>query len=166
MKDFSMLKEMEFNREKGALLYRGVRYLLIRPETIVAFQKYVEERMGVEAKDAMFTGGFEGGRLSTERYMKEFNFGPEEILKFMCSMGTALGWGKMEWNRDGNKIVIRVYNSPFAESYGKSDRGVCHLIEGVFAGVGEVLFGKARSREIKCRAMGDEFCEIVVEAGE
>ncbi len=163
MKELNMLEEMEYDGRRGALLYKGVRYLLIRPETIVAFQKYVEERMGEKARDAMFAGGFEGGKLSTERYMKEFNLGPNEILDFMCSMGTALGWGRMEWEMDDGRIVVRVHNSPFAESFGKSSHGVCHLIEGVFAGVGQVIFGRAGSKETKCKAMGDEFCEIIVE---
>jgi predicted hydrocarbon binding protein len=157
---------MEYDRENGALLYRGVRYLLIRPETIIGFQKAVEDMSGESAKEAMFKGGFEGGRLSTVRYMEEFNLGPEEIMEFMCSMGGALGWGRMEWEYDDTRIVVRVYNSPFAEKYGISDHGVCHLIEGVFAGVGEVFFGSASSKEIKCVAMGDDFCEIVVEPKE
>jgi predicted hydrocarbon binding protein len=161
----NMLDEMEFDVENGALLYRGVRYLLIRPETIVGFQKVAEEEMGSKARDAMFIGGHTGGKLSAERYMKEFNLREEEILDFMCSMGTALGWGKMEWSENDDGIVVRVHNSPFAESYGEAKHGVCHLIEGVFAGIGEVFYGKARSEERRCRAMGDEFCEIVVRRG-
>jgi predicted hydrocarbon binding protein len=162
----NLLDEIEYEGDSGSLLYRGVRYLLIRPETIVGFQKHIEEKFGSDAaREAMFAGGFQGGKLSAERYMKEFKLEAKDVLEFMCSMGTALGWGKMEWSWDrmGDKIIVRVHNSPFARSYGSSERGVCYLVEGVFAGIGEVIFGGAKSEERKCVAKGDDFCEFVIQ---
>ena len=160
--EIKLVEEISYDKKSGGWYYKDIRYLFIRPETIVGIQKKVNEICG-EAKEALFSGGYTGGKLSAEKFTKELGLSEEEILAFMCYMGTQLGWGRMEWELHEEKFVIRVHNSPFAEAYGKSDEGVCHLIEGVFAGVGEIIFGKAVSEERLCKAKGDAYCEIVVE---
>ncbi|WP_048086661.1 V4R domain-containing protein [Ferroglobus placidus] len=160
--EIKLVEEISHDKESGGWYYKGIRYLLIRPETIIGIQKKVNEICG-ESKEALFSGGYTGGKLSAEKFAKELGLSKEEILAFMCSMGTQLGWGKMEWELREEKFVVRVHNSPFAEAYGNSTKGVCHLIEGVFAGVGEIIFGKAVSEERLCKAKGDDYCEIVVE---
>ena len=37
-----ILKELYFVQEKGGLFYKEVRYLLIRPETLITFQNRFE----------------------------------------------------------------------------------------------------------------------------
>ena len=44
--DNKIFKELKFVPEKGGFFYNEVRYLLIRPETLAAFQKAIEEEIG------------------------------------------------------------------------------------------------------------------------
>lgn len=163
----SILDELEFDAERGALLYKGVRYLLIRPETLHAFYQEVEEKIGEYAHAAMHRGGFTGGTLSAKKYREEFGLDARQSVEFMARMGTEIGWGKIEIARldlDARVLEITVACSPFALAHGPSKLGVCHLIRGVFAGLASDIFEcEVISREVKCRAMGDGQCRVVVE---
>ncbi len=159
---------MKFSRdgvrfEEGRIELKDIRYLLIRPETLASLHKSLLKEAGWEkARDIMMSGGYSGGRASAEKFTRELGLSGREIIEFMCDMGGFLGWGKMEGEMNERSMRIRVYDSPFAEAYGKSDRGVCHLIEGVFKGIGDIIFGDSISEEVRCIAKGDEYCEIEV----
>lgn len=155
---------LQFDIEEGELSYNGVRYLLIRPETIVRFQKEAEKIMGDRTSSAMSVGGYEGGSLSTKAYKERFDLNNREVAEFMCNMGSQLGWGKFKLVEMDDKLVVEVRNSPFAEEYGSSESAICHMIEGVMAGMGSTVLGSnVRSTEEKCRAKGDKVCRFVIE---
>ena len=167
MADNPILDELVYDQSSGALLYKGVRYLLIRPETIAGFQKAINESFGKEADDSFFEGGFTGGSLSTKKCKELHNFSDREIIEFMMNMGNQIGWGYFSlecYDPKAKRLRISVANSPFAQAYGKSSHGVCHLIRGVLAGMASILFGKdCNSTEIECRAKGDTRCLFVIE---
>lgn len=158
-------KNLTFDPKNGVLSFKGNRYILIRPETIVKFQKEVERVMGDKTSLAMSKGGYEGGSLSAMTYMKEFDLSKEGVVDYMCSMGSQLGWGAFSLAELSDaKLVVDVHNSPFAEKYGSSDGPVCHMIEGVIAGLGKiVLASNVKSCEVMCAAMGDDICRFLVE---
>ncbi|HEX9076369.1 MAG TPA: XylR N-terminal domain-containing protein, partial [Anaerolineae bacterium] len=89
----SILADLKFDAQRGALLYNDVRYLLIRPETLIAFQKAAEEKLGAGADQLLFAGGYTGGTLSARRYREVFGFSDEESVAFMAKMGMEIGWG-------------------------------------------------------------------------
>ncbi len=159
-----ILKEIQFNPEKGALFYKEVRYLLLRPETLAAFQKALEKEMGEKASEVLYQSGFQGGMLSSKRFREVFGLSDEEIIHFMVEMGCQIGWGRFELERfDGNQKVlsVKVYHSPFAESYGPSSEPICHMIRGVLGGMGSLVFGKEiQSKEVSCLARGDDYCRF------
>ena len=160
-----ILRELVFNSEKGGLFYRDVRYLLVRPETLAAFQKAIEKEIGEKASQILYQSGYEGGSLSSIRYREVFGFSDEEIIRFMVEMGPQIGWGRFELERfDVNKIlIIRVYHSPFAEGYGPSSKPVCHMIRGVLGGMASLVFRKEiESKEASCLARGDEYCRFEI----
>jgi predicted hydrocarbon binding protein len=161
-----ILKELVFNSEKGGLFYKEVRYLLVRPETLAAFQKAAEKEMGEKASNILYQSGFQGGTLSSKKYREVFGFSDEEIIRFMVEMGPQIGWGRFELERfDGNKktLIVRVYHSPFAEGYGPSSKPVCHMIRGVLAGMTSLVFRKEiESKEVSCLARGDEYCRFEI----
>ena len=169
MEENPILDALEYTADTGALYYKGVRYMLIRPETIAAFQKAVEASWGSEAAEKLFAGGFAGGRLSAEKYKRLHNFSDDDIIAFMLAMGGHIGWGRfrLEQYDPAEKILrVRVDNSPFAEAFGVSSRGVCHLIRGVLAGMAVGLFEtECTAREVECRSKGDDRCLFVVQAG-
>jgi predicted hydrocarbon binding protein len=161
-----ILKDMIFDESHGALSYKGVRYLLIRPETIAGFQKALHESCGEDPDEKFFSGGFQGGSLSAKKYRELYNFSDSEIIEFMMSMGGQIGWGRFRLERYDPKLKIlhvSVAHSPFAESYGKSTQGVCHLTRGVLCGMAAILFDQdCTATETECRARGDERCLFVV----
>jgi len=63
-----ILKHLSFNAEKGGLYFNEVRYLLIRPEVLVTFQKEIEQELGEKAQIILFRSGFQGGMLSSKKF--------------------------------------------------------------------------------------------------
>lgn len=164
--DNEILKELHFLQEKGGLFYKEVRYLLIRPETLISFQKAAEREIGLKANQILFESGFAGGTLSSRRFQEAYSFSDEEIVRFMISMGSQIGWGRFELEKFDpveKKMVIKVFHSPFAEAYGTSSSGVCHFIRGVIAGIASTIFqNKVKSKELSCLSKGDLFCRFEI----
>jgi len=164
----AILEALEFEGERGAISFKGVRYLLIRPETLAEFQKGLEERLGEEAGELLYRAGFAGGHLSTEKYKETFGYGDDEIVQFMMTMGGQIGWGKFqveEFNRKGKRLIVLVKSSPFAMAYGDSAHSVCHMTRGVMAGMAHILFGEdVAAAETQCLAKGDDLCRFLIEA--
>jgi hypothetical protein len=75
----SILDELEYDPASGALCYKDVRYLLIRPETIVGFQKAIEKQSQTAAIDALFQGGYQGGYLSAKKYKETQNLSNHKL---------------------------------------------------------------------------------------
>ncbi|CAB1083390.1 hypothetical protein D1AOALGA4SA_10960 [Olavius algarvensis Delta 1 endosymbiont] len=170
MSENQILDELVYESASGSLLYKGVRYLLIRPETLAGFQKALAETCGQKGGAALYDGGYAGGSLSAQKYKALHNFSDEEIVEFMMNMGNQIGWGNfslVSYDAPLKHLCVAVDDSPFAQAYGPSSRAVCHLIRGVLAGLAEVLFdGKCTAAEVQCRAMGDEACRFEIEAVE
>ena len=162
-----IIDELVYDQSSGSLLYNGVRYLLIRPETIAGFQKALVENCGKEVDDNLFEGGYIGGSLSAKKYRDIHNFSDHEIIDFMMNMGNQIGWGHFSLDRydpSAKHLCVSVKHSPFAQAYGASSHSVCHLIRGVLAGMATVLFaGDCTAQEVECLAKGDERCRFVIE---
>jgi len=63
----------------------------------------------------------------------------------------------------GKEFIIEVENSAFAAAYGEADRGVCHMIRGVMAGMAVGIFdGDVVSEETSCRSKGDDRCRLEI----
>ncbi len=170
----SILDELEWDSNRGALTFEGVRYLLIRPETLVGYQRQLEAELGPEAAGRiLFEGGRIGGRTSGQKYKDAFGLSDREAVEYMCRMGGEIGWGHFQlkrWAPEDGLFEVRVAASPFAEAYGgQAQSGVCHFTRGVLCGLGEGLFGApAKGGEMACLAQGDEACSfrVVVAGGE
>ena len=153
-----ILKDLEYVDEGGALMYSGVRYMLIRPETVIEFQKAVEDEIGPEKiGQILYRAGYRGGTLSAAHFREELALPSEEIVRFMANMGGQLGWGRMEitsMRPDRGTLELEVFHSAFAEAFGKADSPVCHMIRGVFAGTwGGAIDQEVEGLETRCRAV-------------
>jgi len=163
----SILDNVQWDADSGAITFKDVRYMLIRPDTVVDFQKAVEEMIGPQkCAEAMMAGGYTGGSRSSKRYKQVFNYTEDEIVAFMCRMGGEIGWGRfnvIELDVPGKELIVEVQNSAFAAAYGKADWGVCHMIRGVLAGMAAGIFGgDVVSEETACVAKGDPVCRFVI----
>jgi hypothetical protein len=158
----SILPLIRFDAENGTLRFNGIRYLLMRPETIIGFQKEAEKALGERAAELFYNGGFEGGSRTAGKLLQEQKLSPEQILQGMCVMGTQIGWGAFrvaEFSGEAQQFTIEIASSAWAQAHGPAASPVCHLIAGVFGGLAEVIFGrKHRVREIECVATGNPRC--------
>src|SRR3989304_8670924 len=93
--DNTVLQALRYDPQRGALLFNDVRYLLVRPETLMAFQRAAAARLGAEADALLYESGFTGGRLSAMRYRELFQLSDAETVEFMAHMGSEIGWGRM-----------------------------------------------------------------------
>jgi predicted hydrocarbon binding protein len=157
----------QMTMEAGQLTLKGIRYMLIRPDTIVDFQKAVEAAVGQEnCAEMMTAGGMTGGSKSSQQYRKLLGCSEEDIVNFMWSMGDQLGWGVFNLillDMKSERLVVEVSNSPFADAYGRSEASVCHIIRGVLAGLSSTIFkGKVLSLETTCVAKGDKRCRFEI----
>ncbi len=161
-----ILKDISYDPERGGLFYKETRYLFIRPEVIITFQKEIEKELGEKAHPILFKSGLCGGILSSKRYQDIYKLSDEETVHFMLEMGRQIGWGRFElelFNTIKRYLKIKVYFSPFAEAYGPSERPVCHFIRGVIAGLGSVVFrSEIHAEEIRCLSMGNPFCSFEI----
>ncbi len=170
MNDNSILAELVYHPDEGALRFKGVRYLLIRPETLFSVHKILESEVGPErAGDFLFAGGFTGGRLSGQKYKQTLKLSDQESVEFMCRMGGEIGWGNfrlVELDADQHKLVVEVHQSPFAEAYDQETQlGVCHFTRGVMGGLASGIFQvEVQAVERRCLAMGDSHCRFEIKA--
>lgn len=106
------------------------------------------------------------------------NYGWTEIESAMDSMDGALsyslpllGWGRSRVavsrdSSDNYMFYLKSWNS-FESDNVKKDRPACtilqHNLEGIGLGIAHKLMGKANeSKEVKCRAMGDDCCAFAI----
>jgi len=166
MTDNSVLSELTYSAERGALEFKGVRYLLIRPETLRSLQEASAGELGApKSADMLFAGGFTGGKLSGQRYKQALGLTSAEAAEFMCRMGGEIGWGRfrlVELDEARIRLVVEVEHSPFAAGYDEpTQAGVCHLTRGVLSGLAAGLFGvEVESTEVQCLAKGDPLCRF------
>jgi predicted hydrocarbon binding protein len=142
----------------GALTIGGSRYLLIRPETLAAVQKAIEETVGRQAADCLAAGGRAGGARATASLPGT----GEERVRRLVEMGGAIGWGQFTLERfTSDSLVVTVRRSPFAEAYGASATPVCHLTRGVLQSLATMTLGRpARMIETECAATGADHCRF------
>ena len=156
MTDGSVLAELA--SEPGVISLRGGRYLLIRPETLVALQRAAEAAIGDPAGEVLAAGGRAGGA----RAVRGLAGSPRQRIERLLAMGSAIGWGVFALETaTATSFVVTVSRSPFAEAYGESARPVCHLTRGVLEALATSVFGTPWSvRETACAATGAARCRF------
>lgn len=161
----TILNEIVF--EPGQLLYKDVRYVLIRPEVLAGLQKQIEAELGLEkCAQILIAAGNVGGAKSSQRYKEVFGYSDRQIVEFMCNMGSQIGWGSFRLaslDIANGELIVEVKDSPFAAAYGAATHSVCHLIRGVMGGMGAGIFGgEVTSAESACVAKGDARCRFEI----
>ena len=143
---------------RGRLSHRGSRYLLVRPETLVALQKAAEAAFGERAAACLVAGGRAGGGSALASLGASAGPAVERLLE----MGGEIGWGRFALERlAGDELVVTVEGSPFAEAYGPAAGPVCHLTRGVLERLAELVFAApATAVETACAAAGAPVCRF------
>jgi hypothetical protein len=99
----------------------------------------------------------------------------EDILYGMAAVTNALGWGRVSIVEivPNEKLVIQMpknYESEgYLQKYGRAESGKCYMWAGVASAWMDLVYGKPypdgmytfEAKEVKCRAKGDPYCEVV-----
>ena len=165
--DNILLADISYKGSIGALNYKGIRYLIVRPETVVEIQKSLTEELGgARAGEVFYRSGYRGTSLTAKRLLDE-GASRKDIMRSMFHMGANLGWGKfsvLNIDEASNRFTVRVEGSPFAEAYGKHNEPVCFLLSGALAGILSGAYDrKYRCGEVECAAKGDPYCVFFLE---
>ncbi len=157
-----IVADLLFLPEKAELLYNDIRYILIRPDTLIGFQKLVEEALGPIASDLMFKAACNIGSLIGRKFIEGPAGSQRDMIISMLDAANELGWAKMclkDNKAFPSLIVLEAFNSAFASAYSQSSTPVCHLIRGIFNGALSQMIGPiTENREVECLAMGFPKC--------
>ena len=89
-----ILDELVYDQSSGALMYKGVRYLLIRPETLVRLSKSACCKIAVKKLTTICLRAAIPAAACLPKNTKIFTaFATTEIIEFMMNMGNQIGWG-------------------------------------------------------------------------
>lgn len=161
-----LLGSLTYEAERGALSLSSTRYLMLSPAMFVELQKSVESYLPQEVGEIMTQAAEGDGSFLASRYRDVFGYPVEQVLSAVSYMLTESGWGAMTVEMahvEGEELVFKVLDSPFAEVYGPSTQPVCYPLLGVLRGVAMTLFDKAaEGAEVQCVAKGDTCCRFVV----
>ena len=161
-----LLDSIAFEGEAGRLSLQGLRYLLMRPSLIMEIHKSLEDALPNGTEQILADAAQAEGTALSIRLKEVFSYSADQVLGSLAFMLGESGWGAIQVqmiNTDMQELVVKVQESPFAEEYGPSVKPVCHLLLGLFRGVGVALFdGEVDGQEVQCAAKGDAACLIVV----
>lgn len=159
-----LLEALRHEPARGALSVDGVRYLLIRPETLLAVQQAIEDQLPGRSAAILHAAGRSGGQRTGRRFREAFpRRDPASTLRAVCELGTDAGWGRLELVAT-EPITVEVDCGPLAETASAPDGPVCHLLRGVLAGIVEGVLGTpVVAREDICAAVSGDRCRFVID---
>ena len=153
--------------EPVSLLVKKGEAIVMRSVTFGDLKRALEERFGKSvAEFILFDAGFSCGVRSADRLSKHFNVTGRDLLKKVEAHKKGEGWCELsfeEFNhlRPSGRILAK--NSFEAKGYGRSDRPICHFLRGFLSGVVSYVTGvKVVLTEVRCLALGNEWCEFRV----
>jgi hypothetical protein len=168
MKQLMLGGELEF--AEGKITFMG-QHMQLLPASYFASRLKTSEDFWEEArlqyecmKKAIYSGWF-------SPVEKEKGLIRDDLTKWGVHYFNLGGYGKFGFEAtqvgDG-KALIKIENSAIATAYvqkfGKSKHPVCHIIRGGFAGGANKIINRNDLEvvETKCLAMGDPYCEVLV----
>ena len=157
--------------KEGHILFKGERLIITPPGTYSKLYNRLTEIVGKGgAASALYIGAKESAKPLYRLALKIYR---EEKLKSEKTFGNALedlmsiaGYGKAKAVKvDLNKpeVIIRMCGILTPSEIVESDVPVCHIERGILTGFIECVTQKSCiGQEVKCQAMGDEYCEFVI----
>ena len=159
-----LLLHSQLKFEKGNITLLNQRICMIPVYNFVDIQKAMEK---AGFKNALYLTSKQLGLEWTTKLKKQYKTNREGILEWGSNTVTLAGWGTVETlSVDPKKKVIRflLHNSAISESYGPSKKPVDHIFRGMIAGAMSIAFGvDMEAVEIRCKSLGDPYCEFVVQ---
>ncbi len=155
--------------ENGVLRLVDTRFTVFRPIVLVNIQKQLEQTIGASTKGFLYLAGEKSAEsgldvpaaLAGKRKAVAHTL---DSFKWLTDALALMGYGRFEvrlFDREEDRFVVALANSPFAEAYGASTKPVCHLVAGFLAGIGKRLLSQELlCEETACKAQGKDRCEF------
>jgi predicted hydrocarbon binding protein len=156
-------ERLTWDTEVGELRDGEVRYLLIRPDTLMGMFALLEPAVAAAALAALGRSTAEHGRLSAARYREMGADDSERLIATIEATAPQLGWGRWRLAREGSGLSLVVANSPFAAGHGPAQAPVCAPIAGMLAAVAGLVAGpgaRIEAHESTCAAQGAPRCRF------
>jgi len=163
--------------EKGRIDIDGDRYMWVRATSLaVSFRNTLEDVYGEKGTDQiMYKFGKAVGLQEAKEFHKKFGLkDPLEKLSAGPVYFSYSGWAFVDIlpasapSPDENYLLVYHHPGsfeaePFLKKGEKSSRNICHINAGYSAGWCEESFGiPLESREITCKAKGDDKCTFIM----
>ncbi len=149
----------------------GERIILLRSSGLKTLINGLKRQIGAAAAEALlYNIGLEIGRGLGEAHKRlAAKLGiadPVQIFrKISIPLFTALGYGVIHIKelqlKTRPRIILHIYNCIECEVAEASSQPACHLVRGMVEGGAVVILGlELTSKENKCIALGDPYCEL------
>jgi predicted hydrocarbon binding protein len=148
------------------------RVIIMTPENLVSMMKTLTATFRTAGFTMFYMMGEEKGRNDVKKAIDALReqgivFTKRQILEAIIQQSRIDGWGAghLQKHDEGKgAVTIRVENNPLAMAWGKTEKPICYLLRGYWAGaVSEALEQETRCTETKCTSKGDPYCEFVIE---
>lgn len=132
---------------------------IVPSEILCALKKELRNVTGNVGKRILYLAGYEGGREFISVLGVESRL--EVIASDISELATAIGWGTIDVEFDGNDIIVNCADSGEAKASPKSDIPGCDITCGYLAGIVSGLLGIGyKGKEVKCVCQGDAICQF------
>jgi len=161
-------ERLDWRAEAGEIVDGEVRYILIRPDTLMGLFANLAQGPRADALAAFSRSTTEHGRKSAERYRALGAAAADQLIATIEATAPQLGWGLWRISREAyGNLALTVENSPFAAGYGRSQDPVCAPIAGMFAAVAVLVEGTPMTAaEHACAAAGAARCAFRTRPGD
>jgi len=147
----------------------GERIIMFRLPAIKALILGLKERMGEAYSSILYQIGMEIGERVFKSHMNLAGTSDVDVIARICeALFQAVGYGILKFiylNPELKESKVRVWNSFECELYEESKQPRGYLVSGMLAGWHTGLFKTKylSVKEKKCIAMGDPYCEFIVQ---
>ena len=160
--------EMLVDATAFPISFLGRRVVVLDLDGISAMLKWLDETFGTGGHAILFDMGYEGGRAVVRKLKEKYGLIGQEALEAFLSFCVAMGWFDyeiVEVDTDVPKLRMRIHDSFECNAFrGRARQPTSHLVRGTISGAASEAFGEEMlAREVKCIALGDGYCELVVE---
>lgn len=170
-------KDLEWDPERGQLKIGGLRYMLVRTDSMsIELNDQLKQRFGdIQAAQIAYRFGRACGIRDSRKFHSMFKAGtPIDRLALGPVHFAWTGWAFVDIFEQSRPTMDEnyylVYDHPFsfeAEAYVeagiKATRPVCHMNSGYSSGWCQESFGvNLKAEELTCRALGHQKCLFVM----
>lgn len=177
LKNFPIFKRVELIRPvvDGLLidtcsfpqLLAGERTVVFRRANYEAWIRKMREKYGNAFNAILYHIGFEAGKNVHTKVSRKFGVDDLNLLRIALEFAKVLGYGVFVVDKfSSREVIVRAYGNFECELFENTGKTESHLVRGMISGFMASMWGvemdDVETRETKCIAKGDPYCEFHV----